>query len=173
MTKAYEFTVTNILNESNFLKTHRLLSANLLILEKQGVYRNERMGVFDNTGLVYFAIEPEKVASEMKLFFSDLSELIEKVMEIDQVFYHASLIHLKFVHIHPFWDGNGRMARLIEKWFLCSKLGEKFWKLNSEKYYKDNLSTYYSSIKLGDDYYDLNYDNCLNLLKMHPNSLKE
>ncbi len=173
LTDAYEFAIKNILNESNFLKAHRLLSANILIPEKQGLYRNDRMGVFDNTGLVYFAIEPEKVESEMKLFFSDISELIEKEMEIDQVFYHASLIHLKFVHIHPFWDGNGRMARLIEKWFLCIKLGEKFWKLNSEKYYKDNLNAYYSSIKLGDDYYNLNYDNCLNFLKMLPNSLKE
>ncbi len=114
------------MSETNCLKAHRTLSGNLLVPEKKGVYLNDRMGVFDNTGLVYFAIEPEKVESEMELFFRDISELLEKEMEIDQVFYHASLIHLKFVHIHPFWDGNGRMARLIEKWFLSSKLGEKF-----------------------------------------------
>ena len=173
LTEAYEFAIKNKLHEINCLKAHRTLSVNLLIPEKQGRYRNDRMGIFDNTGLVYFAVEPEKVESEMKLLFRDISELLENEISIEQVFYYASLIHLKFVHIHPFWDGNGRMARLIEKWFLSLKLGEKFWKLNSEKNYKENLTQYYSSLKLGDDYYDLNYDNCLNFLKMLPNSLKE
>ncbi|MBL0098191.1 MAG: Fic family protein [Bacteroidetes bacterium] len=35
------------------------------------------------------------------------------------------MIHLVFVKIHPLNDGNGRSARLIEKWFLAQKLGKK------------------------------------------------
>jgi Fic family protein len=33
------------------------------------------------------------------------------------------LIHLRLAQIHPFRDGNGRAARLIEKWFVAEKLG--------------------------------------------------
>jgi Fic family protein len=51
------------------------------------------------------------------------------MLSAEEVFYFASFIHLRFVHIHPFRDGNGRAARLIEKWFIAEKLGKQFWKL--------------------------------------------
>jgi len=35
----------------------------------------------------------------------------------DSELFFAALIHLVFVKIHPFDDGNGRAARLLEKWF--------------------------------------------------------
>ncbi|WP_220392957.1 Fic family protein [Chitinophaga lutea] len=35
------------------------------------------------------------------------------------------MIHLVFVKIHPRADGNGRSARLLEKWFLAVKLGKR------------------------------------------------
>ncbi|MBN1116921.1 MAG: Fic family protein [Bacteroidales bacterium] len=38
------------------------------------------------------------------------------------MFYFASLIHLRFAHIHLFRDDNGRAARLIEKWFVAEIL---------------------------------------------------
>jgi len=97
-------------------------------------------------------------------------------MEIElsnsEIFYFASLIHLKFVHIHPFMDGNGRAARILEKWFLSEKLNPEMWKLTSEKYYKDNQIEYYRNINLGVNYYELNYDKCLPFLLMLINSLK-
>ena len=33
-------------------------------------------------------------------------------------FVQASLLHLLFVSIHPFQDGNGRIARLLHSWIL-------------------------------------------------------
>ena len=59
---------------------------------------------------------------------------------IEEVFYFASMLHLVFAHIHPFQDGNGRAARLLEKWFLASKLEDKAWLIQSEKFYKENKS---------------------------------
>lgn len=32
----------------------------------------------------------------------------------------AALLHLNFVHVHPFADGNGRMARLLLNWALLA-----------------------------------------------------
>ncbi len=169
---AYEFAQSNKLTEANLLKAHKKLATTLLVKDKRGKYRTDRMGVFDNYGLVYLAIEPDYVKQKMNTFFEDIAYLIEKEIEINQIFYHASLIHLIFVHLHPFWDGNGRSARLLEKWFLAEKMNGRSWKLQSEKYYKDNLEEYYTNINLGVNYYELNYDRCLNFLKMLPMSLR-
>jgi len=170
---AYELAQEHPLTESNFLHAHSLLSECLLIRDKRGVYRNDRMGVFDNTGLVYLAIEPQFVEEQMEALFSDISILLSKEHSIAERFYHAALIHLKFVHIHPLWDGNGRSARLLEKWFLSHSLNSRVWKIQSEKYYKEHLEEYYQTINLGDNYYELDYDKCLPFLLLLAKSLEE
>ena len=110
------------------------------------------------------AIEAEYVQEKMKELFDDIAFLLDTKLEEQEVFYYASFIHLVFVHIHPFADGNGRCARLLEKWFLSEKLGHNFWKLRSEEYYKENRETYYENINLGVNYYELNYDHSLAFL---------
>ncbi|HPM03413.1 MAG TPA: Fic family protein, partial [Candidatus Cloacimonadota bacterium] len=114
----------------------------------------------------------EFVEHEMKIFFRDMEELISSKLNETEIFYFASMIHLRFAHIHPFRDGNGRAARLIEKWFISEKLGRDYWKIPSEEYYRVNQVRYYETINLGVNYYDLNYDRCLGFLEMLPNCLK-
>jgi len=170
---AYEFAKDNKLNERNLLKVHKILSNTLMIKDKQGKYRNDRMGVFDNTGLVYLAVEPQFVEEKMKELFKDINTLKKRRLCIEELFYYASLIQLKFVHIHPFWDGNGRAARLLEKWFLAEKINSRAWKIQSEKYYKEHLSDYYEYINLGVNYYELKYENCVPFLTLLAHSLIE
>jgi Fic family protein len=106
------------------------------------------------------------------MFFQDINQLISTNLNETEVFNFASLIHLRLAHIHPFRDGNGRAARLIEKWFVVEKLGRDFWKIPSEEYYKKNQAKYYETINLGVNFYELNYDKCIGFLKMLPNCLK-
>ena len=169
--EAYHFAQKNNLTEINFLKCHEILSETLLIKSKRGKYRNEQVGIFGKSGLVYLAVEPEFVQKEMKEFFTQVSELMNKTLSAEETFYHASLIHLHFAHIHPFRDGNGRSARLLEKWFVAEKLGHDFWKIPLEEYYKNHQQVYYDSINLGVNYYELNYDKCLAFLEMSPRCL--
>lgn len=170
---AYEFAQTNSLNEKNLLKSHEILSKSLLIKRKRGKYRTEPVGVFGKSGIAYLAVEPNFVEENMKIFFDELDTLLNEDLTQEEVFYFASLIHLQFVHIHPFRDGNGRTARLMEKWFICEKLGKLFWKIPSEEYYKNNQQEYYDTINLGVNFYELNYDKCLPFLEMLPNCLKQ
>jgi len=170
--KAYEFAQKNNLNETNLMTCHKMFSESLLIKCKRGKYRNEQVGVFGKSGLAYMAIEPEFVEHEMKIFFRDMEELISSKLNETEIFYFASMIHLRFAHIHPFRDGKGRAARLIEKWFISEKLGRDYWKIPSEEYYRVNQVRYYETINLGVNYYDLNYDRCLGFLEMLPNCLK-
>ncbi len=170
--EAYEFAQNNKLNEKNFLNCHKIFSDTLLIRSKRGKYRIEQVGIFGKSGLAYMAVEPEFINKEMQIFFQDINELISSDLNEIEVFYFASLIHLRLAHIHPFRDGNGRAARLIEKWFIVEKLGRNFWKMPSEEFYKKNQSKYYETINLGVNFYELDYDRCIGFLKMLPNCLK-
>jgi Fic family protein len=79
-----------------------------------------------------------------------------------------------FVKIHPFQDGNGRTARLLEKWFLLEKLGDKATAVQLEKNYFLNVSDYYKNIKkLGIEYEVLDYRKSLDFLLMTVQSLDE
>ncbi len=170
---AYQYAQKNTLHEENVLVCHKTLSRTLLIKSKRGKYREEPVGVFGRTGLVYLAVEPEYLIQEMEIFFRDLFSLLQSPLTQQEVFYHASLLHLRFVHIHPFMDGNGRIARLLEKWFIAEKLGKVFWKIPSEEYYKDNQRRYYETINLGVNFYELDYDKCIEFLILLPNCLKQ
>ena len=169
--QAYEFAQTNCLTEQNLLKAHAILSTPLLIKSKRGRYRTEQVGVFGKSGITYLAIEPEYVTEQMGLFFGELISLLNETLTEEEVFYFAALIHLRFVHIHPFRDGNGRAARLLEKWFISEQLGKRFWKIPSEEYYKNHLPQYYDNIRLGVNFYELNYEKCLPFLLMLPSCL--
>lgn len=120
----------------------------------------------------YVAVSPFAVEEELERFYNDLGSLINMRLSLQQVFFFASLLHLVFVKIHPFEDGNGRTSRLIEKWFLAQKLGEKAWLIQSEKNYYLNHQTYYKNIRaLGLEYELLDYEKALPFLLMLPQSL--
>ncbi|MCI5218145.1 MAG: Fic family protein [Candidatus Electrothrix sp. LOE2] len=168
---AYSFAQQKTLTEANLLHCHKMFSETFLIKSKRGAYRIEPVGVFGKTGMAYLAVEPEFIGKEMETFFSGIAELIASPLTTEEIFYFAALLHLRFAHIHPFRDGNGRAARLLEKWFLAEKLGQQFWKIPSEHYYKEHQPEYYATIHLGINFYELDYDKCIDFLTMLPKCL--
>jgi Fic family protein len=171
---AYMFAQHNRLTEANVKQVHSILSRHLVAEHCQGRYRHQNMYVTTDDGRIeYVAVPPGRVESEMELFFEDLEALILASLTIEEVFYFASMLHLLFVKIHPWSDGNGRSARLLEKWFLASKLGDKAWFIPSERFYYQHHQKYYNNIRaLGIEYEELDYDKALPFLLMLPNSLK-
>ena len=163
---AYEQAQTLPLTEKNLLKVHKTLSKQLVSAAFRGKYRNDRIGVFDADGLVYLAVEAELVAQEMQILFADVADLLARELTEAEVFYSGALLHLRFVHIHPFRDGNGRTARILEKWFLSQKLGAHYWTIASEKYYKEHSDEYYRAIHLGANFYTLQYARSMPFLEL-------
>ncbi len=63
-------------------------------------------------------------------------------------------------------------GRLLEKWFLVQKLGEKAWFISSEKNYYNHHQTYYKNLcVLGFEYPDLDYSKAMPFLLMLLNSV--
>ena len=116
------------------------------------------MAVRGPMGIVYVAVEPDYVADEMAVVFADVADLLARPLAPDEALYHAALLHLVTAHVHPFADGNGRAARLLEKWFLASALGERAWAVPSEYHYWMHRPRYYATLRLGVDFYNLDYD---------------
>ncbi|MGY6561509.1 MAG: Fic family protein [Luteibaculaceae bacterium] len=172
--EAYEFARDNNLTMNNFFEAHRIATQHLLPENKRGVIRTSNMIIMDQQTqqVQYEAALASIVKQEFDVFWLELNGLIQQKLNTKQVFYYASLIHLVFVKIHPFIDGNGRAARLLEKWFLATLLGEKAWYIASESNYYKNLQAYYHNLaRVGLFYEDLNYSKSIPFLLMLPNAL--
>jgi Fic family protein len=170
---AYQFAKTSICNAENISGIQKMFTKHILPKAKQGKVRTGNMFVTTADGRIeYVAASPFAVKDELEKLYKDLHTLLKMKLTIQEVFFFASLLHLVFVKIHPFDDGNGRSARLIEKWFLSEKLGEKAWLTQSEKNYYMNHQTYYKNIRLlGLEYEALDYSKALPFLMMLPQSL--
>ena len=171
---AYLFAQKNTLTKTNFLKAHTLLAKHLLPKAQQGVLRTGNMVVMEhNTGRIQFeAAMVSDVKKHLELLWKDIAVLKKEKLTHHEVFYFAAFIHIVFVNIHPFEDGNGRAARLLEKWFIAQKLGNQAWFLQSELNYYNHINNYYKNLnRLGIFYEQLDYSKALPFLLMLPNSL--
>jgi len=171
---AYEFARDNELNLKNFFETHHIATQHLLPESQRGVVRTVNMIIMEQqTHKVQYEVALASIVKkEFESFWLEIESLIQQKLSTQQIFYYASLIHLVFVKIHPFNDGNGRAARLLEKWFLATLLDEKAWYIGSEHYYYKNLQTYYHNLaRVGLFYEELNYDKSIPFLLMLPNAI--
>jgi Fic family protein len=171
--EAYLFAQKNTLNAKNIELAHSQITKHILKKPQQGKIRSGNMFVITKDGKIeYVAVTPDKVKSEMQRFYNDLDILLKTDLSFEESLFYAAMIHLVFVKIHPFDDGNGRTARLIEKWFIAQKQGNNAWFVQSERNYYDNHQTYYNNIRrIGLDYIELNYKEALPFLQMLPNCL--
>ncbi|MDQ0106926.1 Fic family protein [Chitinophaga terrae (ex Kim and Jung 2007)] len=165
---AYQFAKDNKSTRKNISTAHAILAKHIVSKNWQGRFRNQNMYVTTDDGRIeYVAASPFIVNTEMEKLYNDIEALLDQQLDIQEAFYFAAMIHLVFVKIHPWNDGNGRSGRLLEKWFLAQHLGPKAWFLQSEKYYYMHHQEYYRNIRLlGLEYDELDYSKALPFIEM-------
>ena len=172
--KAYLFAKENKLTQKNFLQAYLFISANLLPKVQQAVLRQTDMLVMEHKTerIQYEAAPITIIKKQYSKLWKEIETLLNNELTIEEIFYYAALIHLTFVNIQPFNDSNGIISRLLEKWFLAEKLGERAWYVKSENYYYKNVDSYYKNLaRLGLSYEELNYEKSVPFLLMLPKSL--
>lgn len=170
--KAYGFAEKSKLTFNNFLKSHALLAKTLISETRyRGRIRDREVYIYSGGIKRYTGAPVSIVFDELVILFNDIEILLKRDLSTSESFYFASMIHLVLAQIHPFADGNGRSARLLEKWFLAERLGKQAWLIPSEKLYQIRIKSYYKNIDLGDNYLIINYDLSIPFLLMLPMAL--
>lgn len=127
-------------SEQDLLKAHFLLTNS--VCDLPGKYRNHGEGVFDGSKVIFVAPPHNLVPSLMKDLFKWLKNDEETPLLIK-----SCIFHYEFVFIHPFSDGNGRLARLWQNILLC-KWKPVFEYIPIESFIQKYQQEYYNKIAL-------------------------
>lgn len=79
-----------------------------LTVQESGVFRSHNEGVFNGDRCIFMAPPPQFVPDQMQSLFDWMQSARHEIHPLIL----SSVFHYEFVFIHPFADGNGRMARL-------------------------------------------------------------
>jgi Fic family protein len=150
------------LNLNIILYWHKLLFENTKP-DIAGKIRKHTIGV---TGCKFEFPIPAELNTLLRNFLKWYNKNKKKLHPVEL----AALIHLKFVSVHPFSDGNGRISRLMMNFVLHNF---KFPMLNI---YYSNRDSYYTSLEraqlTGKDYIFIQYLVKRFIKEYHKNPLK-
>ena len=110
---AYEMiSEVNPYNLKDLKKVHGIMT--YLTVEESGEFRRGNEGVFDGKNCIFMCPPPERVPDLMVDLFTWLKENKNQIHPLIL----SCVFHYEFVFIHPFSDGNGRIARLWQNILL-------------------------------------------------------
>ena len=112
-----------------------------LTVQESGVFRSHNEGVFNGNVCIFMAPPPQLVPEQMR----ELFEWMNSAKGVIHPLILSSVFHYEFVFIHPFADGNGRMARLWQT-ALLSEWNPVFQYLPLESRIYEFQEEYYSAI---------------------------
>ncbi len=106
-----------ILQESYYNKSKTLEGKIISRKIEIGKYKTQPNHVLTETGEMHYFATPEETPAKMNDLIQWYRDTSNDLRNNDNSIYHplivASLFHYKFINIHPFDDGNGRLARIL------------------------------------------------------------
>ncbi|MBU0756783.1 MAG: Fic family protein [Nanoarchaeota archaeon] len=124
----------NDFDEPMILALHKILKNN--VSEDAGKFRTGNVSVGNFVPVMHKMVELE---------INNLLEWYNKNKKIIHAFELASIFHCEFERIHPFFDGNGRVGRLLLNFILMKKGYPPIIVMNK------NRRRYYNALEKADD----------------------
>jgi len=138
--------IRKLVDEELIRELHKITVDRILQPERTGSYRKTQVVIKNSqTGQVSFrpplAISVPYLMSDLVAFINSTSD-----QDINPVL-KSGIAHYEFVRIHPFLDGNGRVARCIATFILFQEGYDirKFFSL--EEYFDSNAGGYYEALQ--------------------------
>lgn len=135
-----------LIDERLIKKLHSLTVDKILVGEKTGEFRQTQVVVKNSqTGEVSFRPPPSTAIPHQ---IDELMQFINNSQNLDiHPVLKAGVVHYEFVRIHPFVDGNGRVARALSTLILFLEGYDirKFFSL--EEYFDSDALDYYQALQ--------------------------
>ena len=108
-------------------------------------YRSEEISVVSQKNgkekIYYTALSPQNVSAAMEEFL----EYVNNAKEDPYI--KAAVAHLWFLTIHPFDDGNGRVARTLTNYILAKELSQEHYYFSISTAIANNKKNYYKLLE--------------------------
>ena len=132
-----------ILTEQRLLTLHAMMTDRLLPASRCGQYRDVQNFIVNAKNQIIFTpIPPNQVKQKMKDLFLWL-----KKNQTEHPIIRGAIFHHNFVNIHPFVDGNGRVARAGSQWILFYDGYDPVWTFGLDEFFANDRAKYYDIIQ--------------------------
>lgn len=118
MLLGYEFVKNNDITEENIFKLYNILSKNCLkeeeVLLPGAYYRHDGVNIMSSANtIVDKGVEHQALPKLMK----ELINYINSEKTYEEHLLASHIIHFYIIFLHPYFDYNGRMARVMSFWY--------------------------------------------------------
>lgn len=139
----------SIISEEDIKKLHAYVEGGGKEKVKPTPYRDAQNVITDSLSgrIVYMPPEAKDVPELMKEFVDWINEPDNTPIPVK-----AGIAHYQFVTIHPYFDGNGRTARLLTTLILHKNGYDLKGIYSLEEYYAKDLQGYYDAITIGNSH---------------------
>ncbi|MEA2082360.1 MAG: Fic family protein [Elusimicrobiota bacterium] len=124
--------------EKDIMNLHKVIASDAVDDGPIGKYRR-----VDVTAGIYSAPNWKKVPRLLK----DMLEWLNSRSKQIPAIFSSSLLHLQFVNIHPFRDGNGRCARALASWELFRRGFDTLHIFSVDEILLENRSLYIKNLQ--------------------------